>query len=201
MFDGLRSRCSTSCECANSTAASTCRNKRKRSRIDRRCVVAVRGERLAVDVLHRQVRLAGRARRRRRRAARCSDASSVARMSRSRLKRSANSAWRGPWNGSFSATSRCSWPSPALREPDRAHAAAADLANQAIGADLLAGWRRPASAARAARDRRPGWREIRAAGGRHAPPAAGARRPRFPARWRSSSVSQRSRSSACRSSA
>jgi hypothetical protein len=59
-------------------------------------------------------------------------------MSRSRLKRSTNSALRGPLKRQLQGDVALQLSVAALRQPDGAHAAATDLANQPIGPDLLA---------------------------------------------------------------
>ena len=111
MFDGLRSRCTTSRPCAYATARATCEEQAQRARARRAALrVAVRVDAAGRRRTPARDTAGRRRRRRRRRAARCSGARAMARMSRSRAMRSARSAPPGQC-GSFSATWRCSAPS------------------------------------------------------------------------------------------
>jgi hypothetical protein len=105
-------------------------------------VVAVRRERFAVDVLHREIGLTGGAhagvvesrdiwmRQRRQDVALALEALGELGLAR-------------PLKRQFQRHFALQLPVPTFGEPDRAHAAAADLADQAVGADLLANSRSP----------------------------------------------------------
>ena len=139
MLAGFRSRCTTSRACAKATASATCSSSR-----DARAQIERAPPAVGVDRLRRRRTPApgtgGRGRRRRRRtAARCAGVRALARMSRSRAKRCGQAAAPRPACGSFSATWRSSSAVGALGQPDRAHAAVAELADQPVGADHGAG--------------------------------------------------------------
>ncbi len=55
-LDGFRSRCTTSCACACATARTTSTKSRSRAAVSSACCVAPGSDRLALDVLERQVR-------------------------------------------------------------------------------------------------------------------------------------------------
>ena len=138
MLPGFRSRWTTRCWWAYCTAAQISRKRRSRSRTGERALAAILEQRLALDVLHDEVRLALPRSCRRRAGARCSD-------DRGRRRSGARS-------GSAAGPASLGQARPheldrdallelvvgAARQVDDAHAAAADLGEERVGADALA---------------------------------------------------------------
>ena len=142
-FEGFRSRWTTRLACAWATAASTSRNRRMRASTPSACVVAVAIDRLAVDVLEDEVRLAARrdagvdqpgdvrVGQPREQAAFAPEPLLAARRAGAH-QREVQQLDRG---AALEAAVR------ALGQPDRAHAAVPDRRDQPIGADGVAGER------------------------------------------------------------